>query len=271
MPAWKKVIVSGSNISQLTNDSGYLQISSSLLASLSGSFSGSFHGDGKDLLNVTASYYPNDSIELGVKTTGSYVASLGALTGLSTTGNSGETATPTLSVIYGSGSNTSVQGDTKITIQGTVGEIEITGAISQSLGAAPIYTIGLPDNVSITQDLTVGGNLTVNGEVSYLNVTNLFVEDKFILVNSGSANPDEGGIVVDEGGGTGHAIFFEADAGINRWGFNAAVSALSSSADTTAYASAVIDLNNTNHTDVAEYQKAGNIKVETTGDIWIYS
>ena len=53
MATWKKIVVSGSAISQLNNDSGYL-VSDSTGAQLSGSFSGSFQGDGSNLTGVVA-------------------------------------------------------------------------------------------------------------------------------------------------------------------------------------------------------------------------
>ena len=58
---------------------------------------------------------------------------------------------------------------------------------------------------------------------------------------------------------------------ITRWGFNQSVSSTVTTANTTAYAAAVVDLNNSNHSDSSEYQKNGNIKVDTGGDIWIYA
>jgi hypothetical protein len=54
MAEWKKVIVSGSNISQLNNDSNYL-INGQSGAVLTGSFTGSFTGDGSGLTGVIAS------------------------------------------------------------------------------------------------------------------------------------------------------------------------------------------------------------------------
>jgi len=54
MATWKKVVVSGSAISQLNNDSNYL-VSGDSGIELSGSFSGSFQGDGSGLTGVVAS------------------------------------------------------------------------------------------------------------------------------------------------------------------------------------------------------------------------
>ncbi len=64
-----------------------------------------------------------DAVTLGTQTTGNFVATLGALTGLNTTGNTGESSTPTLSVIYGSGANTAVQGNTQVTCSSTSGNL----------------------------------------------------------------------------------------------------------------------------------------------------
>ena len=54
MAEWKKVVVSGSAVSQLNNDSGYLISGQSAAVSLSGSFSGSFTGDGSNLTGISA-------------------------------------------------------------------------------------------------------------------------------------------------------------------------------------------------------------------------
>ena len=53
MATWKKIVVSGSAISQLNNDSSYL-VSGDSNINLSGSFSGSFQGDGSSLTGVVA-------------------------------------------------------------------------------------------------------------------------------------------------------------------------------------------------------------------------
>ena len=53
MATWKKVVVSGSAISQLNNDSNYL-VSGDSGVILSGSFSGSFQGNGSGLTGVQA-------------------------------------------------------------------------------------------------------------------------------------------------------------------------------------------------------------------------
>lgn len=148
-----------------------------------------------------------------------------------------------------------------LTVTGVTNEINTTVS-GQTL------TIGLPDSVSITNDLTVGGNLNVQGDFTYVNTSNLYVEDKFILLNSGSANPDEGGIVIDEGNAQGHAFVYDSDAA--RFAYTGSLASNATSVTPDAFAPAVVD-ESAGHTDKAEYQKNGNIKIDNSGEIWIYA
>jgi hypothetical protein len=68
MPTWKKVVVSGSAISQLSNDLNYLA-QSQTDAILSGSFSGSFVGDGSGLTNIVADGTISGSAQVTVQDT----------------------------------------------------------------------------------------------------------------------------------------------------------------------------------------------------------
>ena len=177
-----------------------------------------------------------NSVALGTDTTGDYVANLGTGTGVNIGSNSGEGSQPTIAVIYGSTSNTAVQGNANITINGTTNEIEITGTAAQALGGGPSYTIGLPNDVTIT------GNLTVNGTTTTIDTANLTVEDKFIILahGSGSQTPiSEGGIIVE--GSTadkGQAFLFNSGSTENvtgRWGLAADVHATSSNVTPTDF------------------------------------
>ena len=71
-------------------------------------------------------------------------------------------------------------GDYVATIQGTANEIEVTGAGTESRAV----TIGLPDNVTITNDLNVGGNLNVTGVVNAVNTTQINIQDNKVNLNS---------------------------------------------------------------------------------------
>jgi hypothetical protein len=94
---------------------------------------------------------PDNTVALGTKTTGDYVASLVAGTGVTLTNNSGETSTPTI-------------------------------AIGQAVGTSDSVTFA---NVTATGNLVVTGNLTVSGNVTTVNTEQLDVEDNIITLNSG--------------------------------------------------------------------------------------
>jgi hypothetical protein len=94
---------------------------------------------------------------------------------------------------YVSGQEFTVSGGDTLVFKGTQDEIEISFVSDE-------IQIGLPDSVSITNNLTVGGDLVVNGEVTTLNTTNLMVEDVVIGLNSGGeAQNANGGIAIFSG------------------------------------------------------------------------
>jgi hypothetical protein len=80
-------------------------------------------------------------------------------------------------------------------------------------------------SLGVTGDAVIQGDLTVNGTTTYINVDNLLVEDKFILLNSGSKGgvPNEGGIIIQTSASVdddvptayGTALFYDQTA--NRW------------------------------------------------------
>ena len=66
------------------------------------------------------------------------------------------------------------------TVAGTANEIEVSG----SGGETAAITIGLPDNVTITNDLLVGGNLNVTGTINSVNTTQVNIVDNKINLNT---------------------------------------------------------------------------------------
>lgn len=182
--------------------------------------------------------------------------------------------TASLAVDYGSSANTAVQGNTTITINGTSNQVSVTGTAAQALGGGPSYTIGLPTDVSISNNLTVGGDLIVNGTTTTLNTNNILVEDRYILLNSGSVGSSiEGGIIIQSGSNSsGSAFIYSTTNSANRWAFVDGLASNATAATPTAYVAQVTDMNVTAHANaVTSYAKAGNIRVETNGDILIYS
>lgn len=213
--------------------------SGSMLPYYSGSIFNTVSGD----ITISAAgvaAIANDAVALGTNTTGNYVA----------------------------------------TITGTANEIEVSGGTGE--GSTP--TIGLPNNVtiagtltaataSIQDDLTVGGNLIVNGDLTYLAVANLAVDDQYILLASGSTNTDSG-IIFGGSEGTlnsGNALFWNYDYNSNdgRLAVASAVSSTTTAALTPSYSIAGVFEGTEGDAATAQADHPGNIRIEN-GEIYIY-
>ena len=124
-------------------------------------------------------------------------------------------------------------------------------------------TLALTGALTVSTNATIDGNLIVNGTQTSVNTSNLLVEDRFILLNSGSASGDGGIIVQTESGFSGSAFVYDDTE--SRWGFQIGTK-LGDTATTSApdaYASSVVT------SDLAAYRLNGNIRVQS-GDIFIY-
>ena len=116
--------------------------------------------------------------------------------------------------------------------------------------------------------LIVNGNLEVAGTQTTVNSTNLLIEDRFILLNSGSTASGDGGFLVGSGSAY-SASAFVFDDSEDRWGVQIDTQ-LGSTAATSipeAYSSLLV-LNA--HTGSATYTKNGNLRIDDSGDIFIY-
>ena len=177
----------------------------------------------------------------------------GTLTTLGTVTTGDVSAILPSGTVSGSSIASSAQGEVALTTNGT---------------AASAIDLGLQTSDSPTfASLTLTGDLTVQGTTTSIQTSNLLVEDKFILLNSGSANPDEGGILIDEGSGQGHAYVYDSNA--TRFGYTGSLAFDATSVTPDAFAAAVVDID-AGHVDKAEYQKNGNIKTDS-GVIFIYA
>lgn len=89
--------------------------------------------------------------------------------------------TASFAVSFGPGSNQVPSGSTTITISGTANEVNVNNTTfgTVTLGSGGTFTIGLPDDVIITNNLNVGNNLQVTGS-TYLGTDSADVT----LVNS---------------------------------------------------------------------------------------
>jgi hypothetical protein len=119
-------------------------------------------------------------VALGTETSGNYVGSLGTLTGLTTSGNSGEGSTPTLSVTYGSLANTAVQGNTSLTCASGTGNLT-GGGTNITLG-----TGGSCGTINLVASPAITGTLAVQG--SSVTVGNGATQGKLVLVSATSGS-----------------------------------------------------------------------------------
>ena len=188
-----------------------------------------------------------------VKATGSFTGSFkgdgAGLTGLvSTLNTEGDTGTGTIDLLTQT--------------------IDIAGGtnINTSVSAQTI-TINLDSDITVN-DAVIEGDLVVNGTASFANTQNLLVADRFVLFASGSTTTGDGGIVVQQATQDVGELF-GYDASVTRWGLDTAFNASDSAFTPEAYMSAVVDID-AGHSDIARYQKNGNIKINS-GDIYIYS
>ena len=190
-------IESGSGIGGHITASGDISASALLFASAS--------DDGGTVGSIAVAMY--DTASGRFYYTGS--SALGDTTALTTSASKG---------IYFSASN----GGTTIGLTNTASFLGTSNEVEVSISTNDI-TIGLPDSVtiltaSVSNNLTVGGDLFVQGTTTTVNTDNLYVEDQFILLNSGSANDStDVGIIAQTSSvqDQGSALYW--DAGNGRW------------------------------------------------------
>jgi hypothetical protein len=275
MATWKKVVVSGSNISQLNNDAGYLTSVTAQNTFATMSING---------INVLA----DSSVD-----TLTFASSSGA--GLNIVGDAGaDSITFTLGSIPNSSlTNSSITvAGTSVSLGGSVTQTQIfagSTAISSSVLSSPNQGEALLTNNGVagstidlglqTTDsptfvgLTLTGNLVVLGTASFQNTQNLLVADRFVLFASGSNTTGDGGIVVQQGTQN-IGELYGYDSGTTRWGFTSSFNSTGNSFVPAVYAGAV-------ETSAVAPSAApiyggsgagqGTIHVDTnTGDIFIY-
>lgn len=247
----------------------------------SGVLSGSANADTATTASFASSVADN-SVVLGTSTTGDYIANLGLGTGVTIASNSGEGSSPTIAVDYGSTANTAVQGNATATFTGTANEITVSNSSAQAIGGNIEVTIGLPDDVtiagtgSVNGDLSVAGNLSVGGDLTYINSTDLVVQDPFILLNSGSNGATQGdsGIIFGGADGTinsGNLLFWDKSYNSNdgRLSIKNGFAHTTTGNPTPDYTIAGVIEGSAADAVTAQADHVGNIRVESE-EIYIY-
>jgi len=245
-----------------------------------------------DFLNTTGDDVLSGSAQIAADISGSLsadaIAALGAgitsgSLGLAIAGDSGtDTTTVGVDTLTFAGDNTitATVTDNTVTFTAPDGIVSASvlsspsqGTVRQALnGVNTDVDTGLQTGDSPTfAGLTISGNVTISGDlqtdgtVTNINTADLNIEDKFILLNSGSSSGNSGIIAQNSAtNGEGTALFFDDTA--NRWSLDyAGADANDDTVTTDAYIAAVaIDKADAN------YQKDGNIHVDGSGDVFIY-
>jgi hypothetical protein len=129
---------------------------------------------------------------------------------------------------------------------------------------------------TVSSDLTVGGNLDVNGTVTTINTANLAVNDQFIQLASGSTSETDGGIIVTkQADQTGYALGY--DGGTDQWSFQNDLSPTATGIVPDAYVGVIERGTGAGDSQgVPTYggasNGAGTIYIDTDdGEIWIYA
>ena len=277
MATWKKVIVSGSNISQLNNDANYLTAVTL----------------GPNNAYTTASFNGTNLIAGSATSSLSFASSSGQGLTISATSNPNTLTFGLSSIPNASLANSSITiAGNATSLGGAVTQAQIfagSTAISASVLTSPTQgeallttngvagttvDLGLQTTDSPTfVGLTLTGNLVVLGTASFQNTQNLLVGDRFILFASGSNTAGDGGIVVQQGTQN-IGELYGYDSNTTRWGFTSSFDASGNSFVPAVYAgavetSAVAPVAAPKYGGSASGQ--GTIHVDTnTGDIFIY-
>ena len=209
------------------------------------SFTGSFVGDGSGLTGVTADGTLSSSAQIADNISGSFSAA--------------HLNAKVAGVVSGSSIASSAQGQVALTTNGV---------------AASAVDLGLQTTDSPTfAGLTVAGDLTVTGNTIEAQVTNLNVEDKYILLNSGSTSGDSGIVFGGADGVANQGVGLFWDNGYNsNDGRLAVVNSIAAGAtgdQTPAYHIVGALEGNESAAATAQMDHVGNIRVESE-EIYIY-
>jgi len=296
MADWKKIIVSGST-AQLANlevdglASGVVTGAAGNLTTTAingagnivattgatnlvatGSFTGSFTGDGSGLTGLATNL--TVGADSGTDTTVNLITDTLEFTGgknISATVTS-DTITYNLggTILSASslGTNTT-QGQALLVTNGNSG----SAVTLNGLGTSGTPTFG---SITVTNDAEINGSLTVNGTLTTLSTTNTEIKDKFLLLNSGSATAtDESGIIfggANGTAGTGTALIWNGDYNSNdgRLAISNVVASDATAASVNYFIAGVFD-GTAADAATAQADHRGNIRVDSSNDIWIYA
>lgn len=283
MAEWKKVIVSGSAavLSQLNVGTNQQITNSQSTTFLTGSFTGSFFGNGSALtgLAAAAGTVSSSVLAAGSGQGSTTLTTNGVSSGDITATGLGTAGTPTFAGLTISTNAVAINNTNGITTNAATFPIANSTATTINLGGgATAINIGSSTGITIiNHDARVKGALYVDGPITAISSSNLYVADQFILLASGSTTNTDGGIVIDRGSYAGLNIAYGFDSTTGRWGYQAGVTDTTNTLDPTGISGSFAGYVFTEAAHTAtkpttgEFVQAGAIYTNTDGTIWMYA
>ena len=162
-------------------------------------------------------------------------------------------------------------------ISDTGTQVQIAAGASSGLSVAA-GGINVTGNSQFNNSVTIAGDLSVNGTTTFINTTNTYVKDQFVVIASGSTSLVDAGIVAQyNAAGSGSAIMLEAaSAGTyGRWAvaYDVLGNSTAVSADEFVVTAKINQASNPSAAPVwgGSGNGSGNIWVTNAGDIFIYA
>ena len=149
---------------------------------------------------------PDNTVALGTKTTGDYVATITGGTGVtSSAATSGEGTTHSLSI------GQAVATTDNVTFAGVTADaikVGVTAANEIDTVSGDLTIDSAGGTVTVDDNLTVTGNLTVSGTTTSINTETLTVDDNIIVLNNNAtgAPSQDAGIEIERGSSTNVAL-----------------------------------------------------------------
>ena len=231
------------------------------------------------LSNIPAGIVSGSTLAAGSGQGSTTLTTNGVSSGDVTATGLGTAETPTFAGLTISTNALAVNNTNGITTTQTTFPIANATATTINLGgAATAINIGAATGTTtVNNNLSVLGTLYVQGSVTAISSSNLYVADQFILLASGSAGNTDGGIVIDRGSYAGLNIAYGFDSTQGRWGYQAGVTDTSNAIDPTGISGSFAGYVFTEAAHTAtkpttgEFVQAGSIYTNTDGTIWMYA
>jgi hypothetical protein len=153
---------------------------------ISGDVVGSASFDGTANIDISATIQA-DSVALGTDTTGNYMVDVSAGTGVTVSHTQGEGSTATVSIgqAVAASDSPTFAGATLDAIQ-----VGITAANEIDTSAGNLILDSASGTVEVDDNLTVSGNLIVNGTTTTVNSTIITVDDSLLMLADGNTSTD---------------------------------------------------------------------------------